>query len=590
MLLSGGDIENVNECGSTQLHRACQGGYLPLVTLLLEHKADVHARDHSGFQPIHSTLLLVARFSRIEFVGYDAMESKARLEIIRALLLAGADLSARTANGATPLSLAYIRNSSEILHLLLQKGADPHTRNVTSQRAFDFSTSLLRGIDGIEVVADLLRNGVGLNRVEENGDTLLDCAAWIGSTSAVKALLRNGAHPDIAGRYGRSALYYAGELMQNIEGGDVIRSLIDKGASLGSDDDALCRAAELGSPCTFLLLLDLKIGLEVPKSKSLRHCAKLLFHPEGGGAIKALLAAGATVNPSYSPTPLHFAAMNGSARAVHFLLDYGADRTLKMHPEDEIPLHFAAKLGEDPDGVEAITELLRSDSEVQLNARDRCGNTPLHTAADNGSPLAVKLLLEAGASVLLRNNQGLTPLHLASGSGSPETINILLAAGSDLCSIDYYTGNTPLHIAVQRRSIPCVQRLIQLGASVNFKNRLGQSPLHTLASGGKGEGGEEILRALLDGNAELESVNVKGSTPLEEAGCCSSPHSSASEKRRELRPPTLFAPTYSGPASISWRPRASRYHSQKSRVPQPETKSWVLVLPSLCKTSFFHPR
>src|SRR6185503_978222 len=90
--------------------------------------------------------------------------------------------------------------------------------------------------------------------------------------------------------------------------------------------------------------------------------------------------------------------------------------------------------------------------ETDVRKRDRCGLTPLHTAAWNGSRGVVRSLLDHGADVnaTVRSAEGYSPEW----------------------------GNTPLHYACRAGSKEIVEMLLNAGANVNASNQRGQTPLH----------------------------------------------------------------------------------------------------------------
>jgi ankyrin repeat protein len=91
------------------------------------------------------------------------------------------------------------------------------------------------------------------------------------------------------------------------------------------------------------------------------------------------------------------------------------------------PLHYAAR----DDRPEAVRELLALD--LDPSAADDDGWTPLHFAAQAQTPTVVALLLEAGAAVDIRDSYGNTPLWRATleSKGRGEVIQLLRSEGAD---------------------------------------------------------------------------------------------------------------------------------------------------------------
>jgi len=59
------------------------------------------------------------------------------------------------------------------------------------------------------------------------------------------------------------------------------------------------------------------------------------------------------------------------------------------------------------------------------------GLTPLMYAAQNGSPGTLRLLLEAKAHTMARDEEKVTPLHFAALSGELEVVRLLMAFGAE---------------------------------------------------------------------------------------------------------------------------------------------------------------
>lgn len=135
-----------------------------------------------------------------------------RIANARVLLDAGADVNVRsTDTGDTPLtgSLYYRGDASDIVNLLLRRGANPNIGNSFGR------TPLLLATFGqpISVLEALLQAGANVNAKANNGDTALMAAANYNNADALKMLLKYDADRSIKNDHGETALSIA--LSQN---------------------------------------------------------------------------------------------------------------------------------------------------------------------------------------------------------------------------------------------------------------------------------------------------------------------------------------------------------------------------------------
>lgn len=104
-------------------------------------------------------------------------------------------------------------------------------------------------------------------------------------------------------------------------------------------------------------------------------------------------------------------------------------------PEDgKTLLHIAAEKGNE----RIIFELAGNEPgfEAFVDAVDKRGNTPLHTAATKCKASAARFLMSLGAVLEAQNETGSSPLHLAVQSENLRTTKDLLLKGANRKSQD----------------------------------------------------------------------------------------------------------------------------------------------------------
>lgn len=119
-------------------------------------------------------------------------------------------------------------------------------------------------------------------------------------------------------------------------------------------------------------------------------------------------------------TPLGLACYFGQFEVARYLVLKGADVNLPSNNGFNVfPIHSAAA-GNYTDIVRMLV-----DNGAQVNVRQQAGATPLHSAAQNGNLELLILLLEHGASTEARMEGGKLPADLAREKGFAEIAEIL---------------------------------------------------------------------------------------------------------------------------------------------------------------------
>jgi ankyrin repeat protein len=129
LLEYGYGVDQTDACGEYMLTMACQRLQLSGVTLLLSRGANTNCKNAEGNTP-----LLCA-------IDVSHHNASIALEIVKALLAAGADMEARGYMDKTPFLKACSRGCLDILKLLVISGCDIHAE------AKEFDGRGLTGLD-----------------------------------------------------------------------------------------------------------------------------------------------------------------------------------------------------------------------------------------------------------------------------------------------------------------------------------------------------------------------------------------------------------------------------------------------------------
>ncbi len=142
---------------------------------------------------------------RLQELLFDAARM-GRVDVIPALLQAGADIEARNEQGHTPLILASYNGHAEATALLLAHGAQ-----VDAADGARGNTALMgTAFKGFDKVAELLlAAGAQVDRRNDAGQTALMLAALFDHRRLVDRLLALGATRDLEDAAGNSALTVA---------------------------------------------------------------------------------------------------------------------------------------------------------------------------------------------------------------------------------------------------------------------------------------------------------------------------------------------------------------------------------------------
>uniref|UniRef100_A0A672JAU3 Poly [ADP-ribose] polymerase n=1 Tax=Salarias fasciatus TaxID=181472 RepID=A0A672JAU3_SALFA len=530
------DGRKVNDRLSTPLHLAAGYNRVRIVQLLLQHGADVHAKDKGGLVPLHNAC------------------SYGHFEVTELLLKHGACVNAMDLWQFTPLHEAASKNRVEVCSLLLSHGADPTLLNCHSKSAVDMAPtpelkerltyefkghSLLqaaREADMAKVKKTLALEVISFKHPQTN-ETALHCAVASPHPKrkqVTELLLRKGANINDKNKDFMTPLHVAAERAHN----DILEVLQKHGAKVNAVDTlgqtALHRAALAGHIQTCKLLLS--YGAD-PSIVSLQGFTAAQM---GNEAVQQILNENVPTRNSDVDYRFLEAAKAGDLDTVQVsslfadtLLSYEGrcctvlgDRAA-LETFGLVPLHNACSYGH----YEVAELLVRHGASV--NVADLWKFTPLHEAAAKGKYEICKLLLKHGADPSKKNRDGNMPLDMVK-DGDTDIQDLLrgdaalldaakkgcLARVQKLCSPENINcrdtqgrNSTPLHLAAGYNNLEVAEYLLEHGADVNAQDKGGLIPLHNAASYGH----VDIAALLIKYNTCVNATDKWAFTPLHEA-------------------------------------------------------------------------
>lgn len=257
--------------------------------------------------------------------------------------------------------------------------------------------------------------------------------------------------------------------------------------------------------------------------------------------VKMLIAHNADVNltSNRGVTPLHLAAKTGNKEIIKILVDEGADINATDDSGESAMIYgikagkteavrFMKELGADVTiadnegrtavdyaNIKGMTGMIESLLDASESHTDSFGNTPLHQSCYNGHSESVKTMLKnPDIEVDAANDAGDTPLSIAVGEGNLYIVELLLEAGAD-ANRQNNSGESLLHLAARQRKPHMVDTLLKHGADYNVRNRNGETPLIcAIKSKNAKKGSVEIVELLLEYKAEVDCTDIWGNSAL----------------------------------------------------------------------------
>ncbi len=218
-------------------------------------------------------------------------------------------------------------------------------------------------------------------------------------------------------------------------------------------------------------------------------------------------------------TPLFVALDNNHPGIAYILIQNGADVN-KSDANGTTPLMIAAAQTD----IRVVAMLIKKGANVNVATTDRYvydgetvykGTTPLMTALAKGKTDTARWLIDNGADITAQNENGISALTFAAAHGEADLLWRVLKMGADLeeaAKEDFtwegkpmFEGTTPLMAAAYTGNAENVKLLIEVGADVTVKDRVGRTALMAAASGGY----LTAVRLLIENGAEVNAQTTE---------------------------------------------------------------------------------
>ncbi|XP_067685531.1 serine/threonine-protein phosphatase 6 regulatory ankyrin repeat subunit A-like [Haliotis asinina] len=491
LLKTGANISKEDDDGENILHKSCKGGNVDIVKDVITHRVlYVNSTDNNGITP----LMLAAGYGNkvvFQLLIDRAADTSAKddtdrtilhwaceggnVKIVKDLLTqCTVDINSNDRKGMTPLLFAAYHGKSDVLGLLIKKGAnalavDHRKRNI-------LHLSCTGGhVDAVWYV--LNHTSVDINGKDHTETTPVLLAAYHGEIKVFDILVENGADLTAVDKYGDNILHCA------CHGGSVeitnrilMQNIVDINSKGDGGMTPVLMAASEGEKEVFDFLVT--------------QGADLLVTDEDGQTI------------------LHRACHGGNIKIVNYVLIQNIVDINSKDDKGMTAVLVAAFLG----NREVLDFLVRQG--VDMLVADNDGQNILHLACQKGNVEMVKYILtKKRLGINTKGFWGMPPVLQSAYYGKKEVFDVLVKQGADLSVVDEY-GDNILHCACHGGSVEIANHiLMQNIVDINSKGDEGMTPVLVAAS----EGEREVFDFLVTQGADLLVTDEDGQTILHHA-------------------------------------------------------------------------
>ena len=520
-------LEEVN----LELIAAAKSGDLDLAKSLLAKGASINYHDSTGLSPLLIAILSGQKIMVGYFSGRGALLSSTEAMALMRISVDKDDqwIASIVAKQKNMLNLTF-ENGRTILWIAAEKGSwnafDEYLKGEINTGIKDSSgqTVVFWAIEtgNAEAVSRFIKAGIRIspeeadlmlkqavisedvekvrvlapfkpdvNKVYEDGLTLLWYAAVKDRTDIAELLLKSGAKAEVSDKTGKSLVTYCVERRKY----EMAKLLGKHGAKLRNAEavSLMQRGLVIGDVELVQTLVTLGFNVNTKFSDGLSALWIAAF--TNNREMIDVLAAGKAnmdIKDGNGKTVLMWAVENDKKEVANSLIKYGANVNL-MDNRKRTAL-VSAVLADKPRMVHMLVM-----NNAKIDIKDDEGNSAILIAASRGNTGLVKLFLEHGSSANETDSFGNTPLLIALHKNFDDMVELLIEKNADLNKADN-NGVTPLIVAAKKGHIKFVKTFAEKGASIDSADKNGDTAL-ILA---KRENRHDIVLYLLLKNALIE--------------------------------------------------------------------------------------
>ena len=467
--------------------------------------------------------------SRSNFYMYDFCNASAlhvsatngQVKCCEVLLDLGADVDILDPRQRTPLMYAKI---SDVLRLLLSRGANVHARDEDGRTALHYCT--LYGWSS-EAVRELVSAGGDKNAGDSQGRTPLmatrKARGYVANldekVEAALELINLRADVNVKDVNGETALHRHSSVYHGKSTNTIVSALVAAGADLEAVDEKHHTPLFKASSAAFIepplssLIFESGRGSTPSSSESGRGSTPSSSESGHGSTprqqidfsiVRKFVELGVNVHAvnNRGRTALMVAAQRGDAFVVHELSQVGA--RLDAEDEDGNTAIMLAAIGGHFDVVGVLVK-----AGAELDVCDKGGNTAIMHAAVKGDTNVVSQLIEASVDLEVRNKDGKTAIMLAATERHAHTVYKLVQAGANFEACDK-CGRTAIMLAAITGQAQTVNALLWVDANLEVRAKDGSTAIVLAASKGHGL----VVHELIKTGADFEVCDQDGNTAI----------------------------------------------------------------------------